>query len=497
MARGLRAADAGAAGGAADGRLFRAGVVGLSLCAVALAAGCAAQGMTALHPELDLLRAAALRDVPPAVPDGPLSVFDAVQAALRNNPDLQAAAHRIAQAEAGLAEARAAWWPGAGVDFGYMRADAPSAYLFKRIDARSFQTGTDFNRPGTFDNFELAGTVRWNLFEGGATRMRQRLAATEHTMSGLDRVALENAMIASVIAGYYDVLAAGEMIDTAEASARTVGAQLADVRKLYEGGAAGARRADVLALEVRAAEAQEHVLQARNARELARAALAHLLGIPPDRTLDLSGDDWQPRPLPDAYEAAVQEALVRRPELEAARLAVQRAGQARRLEESAHLPRVDLVGRTWFDDPKLRYNNHDMNWTLGIVLSWDIFDGGATRAREQRARFRVEEMRSLDRKAVLSVELDVRQAFLRKEEARARLAVAQKGLLQAEESLEQAGTLYRGGAATITRYLEAELALTSARVRVTRARFDLKKASADLARAIGWCSECARKEGGS
>ncbi|MBN1419710.1 MAG: TolC family protein [Planctomycetes bacterium] len=428
-------------------------------------------------------------------PGSPLAVIDAIGIALRNNPDLEAAAWRIDQADAGLAEARSVFWPVLSADFGYLAGEAPSAFLFKTIDARRLRPGTDFNDPGRFDNFELGGTVSWNLFRGGARIHETRVAQAQRALGVHDRARLENRLISSVIQGYYDVLAAAEFTATAEASVRTVEAQLDEVRKLFAGGATGTRKADVLALEVRLAEARERELRARNARSLAAAALANLMGLAPDSELALSGDEWRPRELPDSYEAAVAEAMARRPEMASARTAVERADRAKRAEKAAFLPRVDLVGRGWWDDPDLKYEAGHVNWTIGAMLSWEIFRGGATSGRVRRAKAAVEEMRALDRKAALDVELDVRSAYLRLEEARARLDVAEQSVAQAEESLDLVRKLYDGGAATITRYLEAELALTAARMRATQGRFDVKKASADLGRSMGWCGECAREEG--
>lgn len=427
------------------------------------------------------------------VPAEPMSVIEAVRLAMRQNPDILAAAERIAQAEAGLAEVRAAWLPHLLADMSYLRADAPSAYLFKTIDARSLAPGADFNDPGTFGNVELGGTLRWNLFQGGLRHFETKIAETERAVRELDRTALENRLISSTIQGYYDVLAADEFIATAEASVRTVGAQLEDQRKLYEGGATGARKADVLALEVRLAEARERELRARNARSLSAAALNNLMGLEPDVAVALSGDEWRPRPLPEAYEQAVAEALENRSELAAARAAVERADYAHRAEKTTFLPRVDFVGRTYWDDPDARYDGDDTNWTVGVNLVWELFRGGARFARVNRAKAQIAEYRSLDRKAVLAIELDVRTAYLRHEEARARQEVAEKGVVQATQSLDLAQKLYRGGAATVTRYLEAELALTAARVRATQARYDIRKTAADLARAMGWCVQCARE----
>ena len=79
-------------------------------------------------------------------------------------------------------------------------------------------------------------------------------------------------------------------------------------------------------------------------------------------------------------------------------------------------------------------------------------------------------------------------------EAKARLSVAKASVAQAEESLNLVRIQYEGGSATITRYLDAELALNTVRVRETSAVYDLRKARADIGRALGYCGLCVRKE---
>jgi outer membrane protein TolC len=104
-------------------------------------------------------------------------------------------------------------------------------------------------------------------------------------------------------------------------------------------------------------------------------------------------------------------------------------------------------------------------------------------------------MLEADRAATLAVQLDVKRAWLRRDEARARQDVAGAAVGQAEESLRLVRDQYEGGAATVTRYLEAELMATQARMRATQARYDLRKAEAELERALGRHRERVEDEG--
>ena len=102
------------------------------------------------------------------------------------------------------------------------------------------------------------------------------------------------------------------------------------------------------------------------------------------------------------------------------------------------------------------------------------------------ARSVLDEMLDADRKATLALQLDVKTAYLRLDEARARKEVTRASVAQAEETLSLVRKQYEGGTATVTRYLEAELMLTRARMRDTQALYDLEKSLADVARAMGW-----------
>jgi outer membrane protein TolC len=94
-------------------------------------------------------------------------------------------------------------------------------------------------------------------------------------------------------------------------------------------------------------------------------------------------------------------------------------------------------------------------------------------------------MIAADRQATLDIKLDVKNAYLKREASRARYEVAASSVESAEESYRLVTEHYKGGAVTITRYLETELDRNRSRMRAAAAYYDQIKANADLARAIG------------
>ena len=135
--------------------------------------------------------------------------------------------------------------------------------------------------------------------------------------------------------------------------------------------------------------------------------------------------------------------------------------------------------------PTVHDSVKDPNYTVAVALSVDLFDGGVRAAAIQRATAIVDELTESDRAALLAIARDVETAYLRLAEARARYQVAAQAVGAAEESLRLVAVQYRGGGATVTRYLEAEGAQARARTTRIQAALDVDRATVEAQRAIG------------
>jgi outer membrane protein len=295
---------------------------------------------------------------------------------------------------------------------------------------------------------------------------------------------VENGLVESVIHAYFNVLAARDFVQIAEDSVGTVAEQKRVVEVRYKGGSA--LKSDLLSLEVRLAQAREDLVRAKNNESLSLAALANLLGLHADTTISLKDEENILVDFPEDYRAGLKQALARRPELRKVRQQVVSSQMALDAARSEYLPRLDGEFRYYLDDPDFDFDTDRENWTAGVILNWDAFTGFSTKARVEKARGVLEEMLAADRKTTQSIQLDIKTVYLRLAEARARLEVAEASVAQAEESLSLVKKEYEGGSATITRYLEAELARGRARIRARSAFYDREKAIASVARGIGY-----------
>lgn len=419
--------------------------------------------------------------------DKPVSLKEAIRISLVNNPDSNIAAARIKKAEAMLQQSEAGFYPYFGFYTEYSRGDSPSSSLFKTIDQRKLAPDTDFNNPGVYGNFETGVQGRLNLFNGGRDILQQGIAKRGVEIQHLDRQGVENALVASVIQGYYNCLAAEDYIKIVNESIETVSGQLRIMNIRFAEG--GALKSDILTLNVRLAMAKEDLVKSQNQMKIAKAVLANIMGISADQDIVLTRNAPFSYKIPGDCSACMVEAVGKRPELKKVRKHLEQSRMALDMARSGYLPRVDLQGKYYVDDPDMDYNRDRENWMAAVVLNWDLFTGFSTRGEKGKASAELEELLAADRKTVLDIKLDVKTAYLELEAAEARLEVAQSSVEMAEESLQLVKKQFDGGSATVTRYLEAELARNTAQTRSTAAYYDRETAFANVGRAIGFFAE--------
>ena len=413
---------------------------------------------------------------------GPISLEEAIAIATEGNLDLAMATHRIERAAAAIKSAQSAFYPLVGVSLEYMQGDAPSQYLFKTIDQRKFQPGTDFNQPGWFENWETAAVAKLNLYNGNRDRLGVQIAESEKKYRQSARREIAAGIRTAVIQAWYNILASRDYVEISNESLDTISAQLEIMNVRYRAG--GALKSDLLSLEVRLARAQEEVVRSKNRLEIAKTALAGAMGLDPDTPLELKAGTGILFKVPDTYDEGLTAALSLRPEIRQIREKVYQAEKAMFLAKSGYIPKLDFETRYWMSDPDGSFSTNRDNWTAGVVLTWALFSGFSTDAQIKEATAGLNEALAADRKTLLTVKADVKTAYLRLKDAGERLAVTEKSVESANESFELVRQQYQGGSAGITRYLDSELARNRSRIHTATAYYDREKSRADVCRAI-------------
>jgi outer membrane protein TolC len=250
-----------------------------------------------------------------------------------------------------------------------------------------------------------------------------------------------------------------------------------------------AARNEVLAVEVERDRADLARVQARNAAAVAEADLARLVGLPPGATIEPRDPVGAPPPSSLDVGALAAAALAARPELHALQARLDAAEANVRVQRAAALPQASLNAGYDYARPNARIlplsDAWNDTWSVGLSLSWNVFDGGRASAAAAQARAQAEALRGQLEDARRRVRLEVTQRALDLESARAALTVAERAHASALENVRVAGDRYREGVGSSTDLLDAETGLLRAGLDRTSAAAGAQAALAGLRRAVG------------
>ncbi|MCX7723499.1 MAG: TolC family protein [Verrucomicrobiae bacterium] len=403
---------------------------------------------------------------------------DTIQFALTNSPDARVALQRIAAAEAGLRQANAMAWPKLQFQSSYTRTDNPMMVFGSILNQRAFGQPPigpiDFNNVPDIDNLNIRGVVTMPIYAGGQITAA-REAARAYAWAARDAAdAVRNTLAFEVARAFHTVLKTREFVRAAEAAVAAFEKNLEIASNRFNAGTL--LKADVLDVEVRLAQAREDLVRARNAREIALRALRTLLGID-DPNFDVA-DTVPAVPVPESGDFSG------RPELAASSQQIRAAEAELRRARGGYMPTVGLFGSMDYDRG-WRSEGDGKSYTAGVMVQLNVWDGQLTRGKVQQAQAELEAARENDRKLRLMLALEAEQARLNLEEARQRLRVTEKAVALAAESAALTRARFEQGLALAVQLIDAETALTGARVRHAEAQADYRIAIAALRKALG------------
>lgn len=290
---------------------------------------------------------------------------------------------------------------------------------------------------------------------------------------------------ATVESQYLYLFEAKALEEIAQASQRELSEQVAVTQAKLNAGVL--TTADLLRVQVAVANARQQEIQARSQEEIARANLLGAIGLPQD---DFTTRFAEPTSLlaraseaPPSLSDAERQAFALRPELKEKRLQVDARLHAEKARRFSLLPDVDAEAAYLRTDGSI-FNPTNAGF-VGVKASWAIFEWGASWYAQKAAAEQTEAARrdaeSEERQVGIEVSSDLSQARA----AAAVVDVARQTITSAEEAYRVTQALLKAGSATTTDLLDAEAALTQARLNLTRAEYEQATARVTLGRSLG------------
>ena len=168
----------------------------------------------------------------------------------------------------------------------------------------------------------------------------------------------------------------------------------------------------------------------------------------------------------------------------AEKLVTTRAQQVK-IVQGEYLPRVGAYVSYGANSEDGSIASNQDNVSTGIALEMDLFSGFGTQQRVKQAESRLKEAQQQARKARLQINQEVTNTYLALADAIQRHKVATTSVTAADEAFRLVTAQFQAGTASVTRYIEAEVARDQANARTISARFDTFRAYAALHRVTG------------
>lgn len=395
-----------------------------------------------------------------------LSINDAEQLALKNNPQISVAKLTALASQQVTREARSALWPTAVADL-------------TGVDSRenSRITAGGLNNPIIFPRAAVGTSVSQLITDFGHTTNLVSSANLSAKAENENAIATEEQIRLAADQAFYSALQAHSVTKVAEQTVNARQTLTDQVEALFKSKLKS--QLDLSFASVNLSQAKLLLLDARNNENAALASLSAVLGYPTVQDFQLVEDAIPLAPPPANVNDLISDAFNRRPELMSLGFQYQSVQKFQTAEHDLLFPTIraaGAVGDTPVRDPALS------NWygAVGVNIEIPIFNGFLYNARSREASLRAQAVheRLLDLRNRIS--RDVRTSWLDASTAYNRLAVAQQLLDQSNLALDLAGTRYKLGLGSIVELSQAQLQQTQAEISNAEANSDYRLALAVL-----------------
>ncbi len=288
------------------------------------------------------------------------------------------------------------------------------------------------------------------IYTAGAIEAAIKGAAARSEASLHAEAATRLRLLLAVAAAYIDVLRSQRDLEVAQQSLEALALHLQNVQSHFQ--QQRVARSDLLSAQVSLAMGEQERLRKRYQLETARANYNRLVGRPLDFPVQL--EEVYVPPLSAGLEELQQLAVNSRPDLRELNAAALSGHHDSERLRAATRPQVSAVGRHDFEEN--RFQTPEGISTAGVVMDWNIYDGGRSRRMAYAQQSRAVGISKLADDLRTRIALEVFTEWNSAQEALARGEVAAGALAHAEESLRVSGLRYVQGVGTESEVSDAQ-----------------------------------------
>lgn len=420
-----------------------------------------------------------------------LSLADAVERALEADETYLSVKEDLTAAEASITGAKSALYPQVTFDASATRMIGLPTVIVK---ANSLGPGfppedIEFSAANE-ENLTAGLTAVQPLYQGGRAWTAYGAAKSYYSLANENLRKAQADTVYAAAKAYYDAVLADEAVGVANTGVAVASSHVQATEDRYDAGLVS--EYDVLRAKVELVNLETAQRQAEDGRAATLRYLLNLLNLPPDAEVALTDRLAYE---PEVYD--LDESLVaaedKRPEVAQLELARQLAEDNVKIARAGDNPSLFFTAS--YSDYANEFSYYLEDWRqqgmLNLSLSWPIFDGFATRSSVSKARAELYKAELSKARLAEGVDMEVRGAYDTLKTAEATVRYQKENVTFAERGYEIAKARYDAGLMSNLEVLDAQAALTQARLGYYQSLRGYALAKLDMRRARGELAELA------
>ena len=405
-----------------------------------------------------------------------ISLMQAYQSALQNDPTYRAATHEYASGIESEVLGRSALLPSVSASYSNSRVEADVVYITNGIETPS--------RELEYRSKSAVVQVRQPVFSLEAiARYHQGLAQTDYATAVF--ASRKQELILRLAGAYTEALFANTQLRLAEVQRDVYLEQRAVNNRLFEKGEG--TRTDMLETEARLDLAEAQVLEAKDNVQTTLAALSAIVGQEVNAVDDVAAEF---RLAPDAairFDEWRDIALRQNPDIIAMQFAVASSREEINKARAGHTPRVDLVASYAKNnsDTLNTLNQDSKQKSIGFQINVPLYSGGAVSAGTRQAVAATEKAKADQQATTDKVLVELRKQHAVVVSSVARLRALDKAVAAGAMLVTATEQCIKGGVRINLDLLNAQQQLYTSRRDQAQARYSYLLAMLKLRAAAG------------
>jgi len=406
----------------------------------------------------------------------PVEIFtlkQTIESAIKANLGLKSSKEETAAALAVKKARQTQFFPTFSTSYGYNRFDEETTTGgFTAVPKEQYSFVTSFSQP-VFSGFSLLR--QYDIAKLGLDRakVREQLKRQDIILDA------KNA--------YFKLLQNQKLYDIAQKTVVQINAQKEVADNFYQVGMTPLN--DLLQAQVELANAKQQLIVARNNFDNAESDFNTLLRRPINTPVVLK-DILDYSPFEESIEYCLAEAEKNRFEIKIADMEVEIAQKDLDLSKKDYYPSIDLQGNyfrygtQWDVDGGDGIYDPD-GWNIQAVAKWNFWEWGRTSYGVKEKYSRLSQAQLNKKEIIDNINLEVKNAYLRTQEAERAIKTVETAIEQAEENYRINQERYKEQISTQTDVLIAQTLLSRTMTNYYNALYAFKISKATLYRAIG------------